>query len=223
MLRKQNNAPGRRLPGKRRNVVRLNTRMPMAAPPFNPTSTIVRRHRFIATGQNLADTITFNELGNLIVVGTGTTNAYQLFDHVKILKISIWSPPQATNGTFGPTTNSCSIEFSSTTAGYSGRSNRISDTATSMTASARCTLRPDPSSQTSNWQPVHAGAITAFILGYGTGAVIDVTLMHTMTDSSRVLVVSLTNTVTVGQVYYLALDGPAVNNLVPAGNLPTIN
>lgn len=187
-------------------------------PKYSPTITVTKRWRFKASSASTTDEITFNQLGNLWVMATGTTAAYQICNFVKIHSVEIWAPALNTVATMP----SCTVEFPATTAGSYGSSKRVSDTSTSMTVPAYVKAIPNRFSQVAQWQPVAAGAIAAFNLTYTAQSTIDVCLSHRVRDETGVLTVALAGAATVGQVYYLALDGPAANLLVPDIGLPTI-
>ncbi len=205
-----------------RSMVPRQPRGSMYPPPYNNTITVKHTWRYIVVvAQATPNTISFNELGNLLVFNNNSTvTSYQIFDAVRCLKVEVWAP---SFGSTSITTGECSVEFSGTTAGAVGSSRRVADRSASMDRPAHVCLSPDPMSQAGQWQTTAGGSIICFGITCTAGATIAVTLLHRITDTTRVQSVTTTNPGTVGQLYYLALDGPASNNFVIDGPLPTLN
>lgn len=192
-------------------------------PPYTSTLVVTKKLRFRATAGTavgVPDAITYKECGDTVVMYVSANLAYQLFNVVRIVKVEIWSPAISASGTV--TYPTAGIEFPGLTAGHVGDNRRVSDTSISMTSPAHVKLSPDPRSQASQWQST-ANTSIAFALNYGAGAVVDVVLQFRLTDELRVSGLATSNTGTVGQIYYVALDGPGNNNLTPDPTLPTIN
>ncbi len=175
-------------------------------PPINPQIKHHQRMRYVVLASNSLD-VTFANVLDGIIVATTTTNAVQLFDQVRIHGVEVWAVGTGT----APTTVQCT--FSGNVLGASGNARVYSDTSVSIQP-AHILARPDPLSQTAQWQPYNTN--TAFRLNVPAGAIVDVIVSYRNDDSAPTGTAAVV-AATAGEVYYRGLDSLAIatTNYVP--------
>lgn len=160
-----------------------------------------------------------NLLDSWFVAGSATT-AYQLFDFVKIRKVSVRGMGSADPGyPLGPTAN-VGIEFPGLVGGQFGGGKQKEAFGIGSTVPAYVSLKPDPMSQAAQYQPSTSNA--AFIFratdSQGTklaGAVVDVQVVfRNSADISPAAVATARAGMTSGQLYFGGIDG-----LLPANTI----
>jgi len=170
-------------------------------------SNVVKHHRFRFTASSacVKSQITGTTLlGACGVVGTvvNTTGAY-VNRTVRLRSVHVWAPTATSNS---PTT--CAVEW----LGSANSPNlEISDTSINVSKPASLHVKPPPNSLASFWTGFSS---TIFLLDCPGGSVVDVSVDYIEMDTTTPVTTGLT-TVALGVLYYLALDGPATNKLVP--------
>lgn len=155
------------------------------------------RIRFTAVAAAALAQITFQNLLDCILIATGATAGYELFDIVKIRSIEVWG--QASLGT--PST--VSLQFSTATG------DRAFHTDTSLgVRPAYVKAVPSQKSLASFWQ-VSAGG-SAFQLSCPAGSVVDCSLSFRTSTQAPVAAQNALVGATVGELYFRGLDGIAI-------------
>lgn len=144
----------------------------MLPPPIKTTLSkrmIVRWTTTQALGsQTSLSTVTFVNIGDIVGIAVSATVGYQLFnDCVRVRRVSIWGSPSATG-----TATTCAVDFSGTTTGAVGESQRYVDTAIGLTTGPIVHARPSKLSQAGMWQRTTAGA-TAFTFQCTGGSIVE--------------------------------------------------
>jgi hypothetical protein len=178
--------------------------------------------RFLTTG-NWAGSYTMtyqNLLDAWFVAGTATT-AYQLFDFVKIRKVTVraMAGPYSATSAIMPTAN-VGVEFPGLVGGQFGSGKQRVGTGVGYDTPAYVSLAPDRMSQTAQYQPSTANE--AFIVratdGLRTpvyGAVIDVQVSYKNSgDIAPAALGTARAGLTSGQLYFGGIDGLATANTV---------
>ncbi len=162
--------------------------------------------RFTNTGTNPATSISFANLLETVIFATQPTVGYQMYDYVRVREIEMW-------GSTGASTVPCltvGVDFGGLVAGNIGAGRSYEDASVSPTFPAYLRVRPDPKSQTAQFQPNSASA--AFHIranGASVGMVIvDVTLEFTNSPVIAPVVTALAGA-TAGTIYFRGLDGLA--------------
>lgn len=158
--------------------------------------------RFVANAA-FAGTVTFQNLLDLCLVGTGATTLVNLFFAVKVRNVELWTVP-----TLG-TAATVSLTFSGATVGASGDQKTHTDTSMGI-APAHVKARPDRLTQAGQYQPTSADV--AWLMSIPSGTVVDVSLsLRNPIDGNGPI--SSQNPgvgVNAGQLYYRGLDGKAI-------------
>lgn len=182
-------------------------------PPFTSTIVVTKVVRFSATalGTNI---VSGASLQSVLSVGNNTNSStLSLASAVKLHSVEVWAPPPQSSA---PTT--LTLEWlGNTTTGIVSNNRIISDTALGSTVCAHVKGKPPVGSLPSFWVDDSAGNL--FQIAAPAGSIVDVTASWQITGSSTH--VSAVATSANGQVYELALDGPATNNLVPMAFVTT--
>jgi hypothetical protein len=181
---------------------------PRGLPQIKP-DIIVQNHKFRYTASTaVASSITCNDiLGAIGVIGTVVnTTAVYLARTFRIKRIEIWSPTSSST-----TSATCSVNFLSS-ALLQTPSMEISDTSINVSQPAHIVCRPQKGAITSFWQQTSTDGL--FFLSCPGGSVVDIDIEFILNDSTVITTVALA-AVLLGGVYYLALNGPSTNTLVP--------
>jgi hypothetical protein len=184
----------------------------------------------LAVGMTLRFTTTTNWTGSLtvtyqnlldawFVAGTATT-AYQLFDYVKIKKVTVRAMGITENATAIMPSALVGVEFPGLVGGQFGSGKQRVGSGLGYDTPAFVSLRPDRLSQAAQYQPSTANA--AFIVrsvdGFRSplaGAIIDVQVSYkNSADIAPAAVGTARAGMTSGQVYFGGLDGLALANTV---------
>lgn len=171
------------------------------------TNIIVKhRYRFLATsalsGVGIDAQDILGAIGGVCTVAN-TTLAF-IAKSVRIIAIRVWSP--TATSTTGVT---CSIEWLST----NSPSIEVSDTSINVSEPAHINTSPPPLALAGFWQ--QTATTDLFILSCPGGSVLDLTLQYVLNDQATASSTRTIATGTLGRQYYLALDGPTTNLLVP--------
>lgn len=172
------------------------------------SSNVMKSHvfRFVATSA-FSGNITQTQIGGAsgtIATVTNSTVAY-INETFKVRRLRIWTPP-ASQGAAA----TCSINW---IGGSFAPNKEISDTSVSVAVPAHVDSRPPPNSSGAFWQNM-AGSTAIFTLVCPAGSIIDLHIDYIEGDDEGVNSAAVAAAV-LGHTYYLALDGPASNLLVP--------
>jgi len=185
---------------------------PVRLPPVVDQLTVGTRLRFVTTGNfNGALSVSFTNLLDAWLIAGTATNGYQLFDFVRIKRVTLRGMCFAV----GSQTSTCTvgIEFPGLVAGLGGAGNQIEETGIGYTAPALVTLCPGSHTLAALYQS--ANNANAFVIravdGLGAalqGVVVDVDLVYkNSADVSPAAVASAISGATPGDLYYGGLDG----------------
>ncbi len=174
------------------------------------------RHRMrftVNTFNNGGYTITPKSiLGSLgTVCYVANSNVRSIFTSFKVREVEIWAPgiPSYTMNLITPSTVAIEWEASS----QLSSTMTMSDTSNSVSVPAHVRARPPAGSAAAFWNT--STASTLFNLYAPQGSIVDVDLeLIQDVDNTNSSVTTIT-TGTIGNTYYLALDGPATNRIVP--------
>ncbi len=199
--------------GKRKEQ-RLVPRNTLGPPQFS--SNVVNRHtfRFIAT-QSPASGITANNLlaavGNICHVANSAVMS--IAGSAKLHRISIYTPPAAVGSA-----STCSVTW------LSGQADspsllEVSDSSVSTAQPAHITTVPPKESGASFWFTSSATALFSMISP--AGSIVDVDISYVLNDIGSAGVATTVAVGSLGVMYWLALDGPTNNRLVPVSLFTT--
>jgi len=160
------------------------------------------RLRFVSSSAFLG-VITFQNLLDMILVGTFATTLCDLFSAVRVNLVELWSLP-AVGGA-----NTVTLIYSGAVVGASGDQKTHTDTSMGIEP-AHVKARPDRLTQAGQFQP--SSGDTAFALNVPTGTVVDVSCMLRNPIDAAAPVASQNPgvAITTGLLYYRGLDGKAV-------------
>lgn len=185
-------------------------------PPFQATVSQSKSFRFQASSALTNTVITFADLQDLMVIGTGTTSAYDLWSATKLNRVTIWGPM---GSSLEPVT--VSVQYPSVGNAISGPSKIKSDT--SM-GSARCAFvdsKPPAMSSQAMWQTTQ-NETPAFVLNAPAYSIVDVHLSFVFQDAETpVAAGAAVSGATLGKIYLRALDSYGSALLAPL-SYPTI-
>jgi hypothetical protein len=165
--------------------------------------------------------VTFANLLDSWMVATGATTGFQLFDFIKIRRVTIRAvsnPGFASAVALAGPAVTVEVSYTGLVAGAQGSGKRVSDTAMGVNAVAMVSLQPGTDTLAGKWQP--SSNDIAFVLRAQdfqgnpvVGAVIDVDVsLKNEPDVSPVAVSSPVAAAVAGNLYYRGIDGAA-----PAG------
>ncbi len=203
-------------------------------PPKMISNLVIRKtFRFVLSTSVTSEqqfTFTPAKIGALMGYATNSTTIIQLFESVRIRKITVWSSVNnQTTANIAPRT--VAVVFFGNALGIMGSNQSAQDMSVGQTRVAKVALRPAPGSQASQWQSTLTSSLPAFFgITAAGGSVCDIDLEATITPDSRAgnASVTVTGAAVVGQLYYLALDnnaggtGSVSNQWVPPPDLITI-
>jgi hypothetical protein len=176
----------------------------IAHPPAIRTYGITRdvRIRFVSNAA-FAGSITFQNLLDLVLVGTSATLLADLFFAVRCNSVELFSLP-AIGGA-----STVTLIYSGATVGASGDQKTYTDTSMGIEP-AHVKASPDRLTQAGQFQP--SSADVAFTMQIPTGTVVDVSLtLRNPIDGAGPLAAQNSGVaVNIGQLYYRGLDGKAV-------------
>ncbi len=179
---------------------------PPKIPSIRSNLQIRHRFRFRATAAivavGISDTQILGTFGNVCTVANSAVAT--LAKTWRLHSLEMWSPV-VTNGT--PITVSCELQV------VNAPNREWSDTAISTTMPAHIKVRPPKDSLLSMWRI--GASSTPFLLNCPTGTIVDLDVSFIMDDDSATLATVTVAAGTLGSYYYLALDGPTTNLLVP--------
>jgi hypothetical protein len=158
--------------------------------------------RFTVTTAQTRAQYSFQYLLDTINVATSATEAYDLFDAVRVNAVEVWAAPVQ-----GAAPQQVALEFAGVTVGASGDGRLFSDSSMGIEP-AHVRGIPSRLSQAAQWQPTSSW--TAFTITAPVASVIDVDMsFRTVQSAAPVPVLSAPVGATAGQLYYRGLDGNA--------------
>jgi len=180
-------------------------------------------NRASASGVTNTAVTTINLINAGGILATGANTGYPFHGFFRIRRIRMWSAPNAvTSFNQAP---SIGVRWFNTVAGTLGDTNsQDSDTSLSPNDVAFVDSAPPAGSAASWWSGPSTNTIFNLFAAYTTAIIVDIMLDWKINDDANGAVssVTTTNTMTVGQTYFPALDGVGSNNWVRVG-LPIIN
>jgi hypothetical protein len=175
--------------------------------------------RFISTGQfGGAISISYANLLDAWYVAVSATNAFQLFDFVRLKSVTIRAMgaarPSVTGVSFGaPPCATVGIEFPGLNSGQFGGGKQKSNTQLGYETAALVTLKPDPESQQAQFQA--SSGSTCFVVrasdqdgGSLEACVVDVEVVYrNSADVNPAAIGTARSGMNTGQVYFNGMDG----------------
>ncbi len=173
--------------------------------------------RFVTTGTFSGNFgVTFqNLLDAWFIAGTATT-AYELFDFVRVRRVTVITSPPATTGSAPMLT--VGVEYFGLNIGNLGSGRQASDTAVGVNGVARVSLAPDSKSQAAQWQSSttnSAFAVRATDVNQAAvaGTIIEVDVEYkNSADVNPAALGTARSGLTPGHLYFGGLDGLALAN-----------
>ncbi len=173
--------------------------------------------RFITTGYGATSVtgVTFANLLDSWMVATSATTGFQLFDYVKVRRVTVRATANYNGGIQGGGV-SCEVGFSGLNTGVLGSGKRVTDSALGVNNVAFVSIAPGEDTLAGKWQASNNGiAFVIRIQDYSgaavTGAVIDLDLsFKNEPDVSPVAVSSPVAAAVAGNLYYRGIDGGGV-------------
>jgi hypothetical protein len=156
--------------------------------------------RFVTNAAVAQTNITFENLLDLILVGTSLTTASDLFQQVRVRSVEMWAVPVVG----GATTVQC--EFRDQTVGFAGDAKIHSDTSMGVQPAH---LRAKPAARSGFALFQFSQATSAFTLTCPGGTVVDVELTFRGLPNLNVAAQQASVGTTTGAWYYRGLDGLA--------------
>lgn len=201
--------------GQGKAVSRLQRdRIPGTMPEINDQLAVGITLRFITTG-NFTGVFTVtstNLLDAWFVAGTATT-AYELFDFVRVKRVTIRALGGNVASTVIPASATVGIEFPGLVVGSSAGGKQMSNTSLGTTTPAYCSLTPDPKSEAALFQTANGNTLFSVrAVDQGStainGAVIDVEVVYRNSADVNPAAISQARAgMTAGDLYFGGLDG----------------
>jgi hypothetical protein len=172
------------------------------------SANVMKSHifRFVASSAfngNIRQEDVGGALGTIATVVNSTVT--YINETFKVRRLRIWTPP-ASQGAAA----TCSVNW---IGGSFAANKEISDTSVSVSVPAHIDCKPPKDSSASFWQNV-ASSTALFTLACPAGSIVDLHVSFIEGDDEGVNSASVVTAV-LGHTYYLALDGPTTNLLVP--------
>ncbi len=181
----------------------------------NPQLSTSNTLRFITTTNFTgAVGVTYNNLLDAWFIAGTPTTGYQLFDYIKVRRVTVWGiAGNGANSTFANGAATVSVEFPGLVLGSFGGGKTVTDSTLGNARPACVSLRPDPGSQSAQWQA--SSNNTAFVVRASdyagaalTGAIIDVECSwRNNPDVNPVTIASAIAGAVSGNLYYGGIDG----------------
>jgi len=162
------------------------------------------------TGGSTSASVTFANLLDAVLIAGTATNSYQLFDFVKVKRVTIRATPGANSG---GSTVTVGIEYPGLVAGSAAGGKQASNSTMGIAKNAFVSLRPDKLSAAGMWQPSsnqNAFVVRATDLNSSIclGTIIDVELAYkNSADVNPAAITSAIAGATPGTIYFGGLDG----------------
>jgi hypothetical protein len=169
----------------------------------------------VATGAFIAS-VTVNDLLDMFVLATGTTSGYRLVDSIKLRKVEAWSPAAA--GSF----STISIEDSTDSSVFGGRSRIVSDSTTGSARPAHIVWKPHPGTIQDSFFSV-SSTTKLYDCSFPQGSIVDLHFTFYLHDASAAASAPVTALVgAVSGVLYVRAFGvsASMSNVIPV-SFPT--
>jgi hypothetical protein len=158
--------------------------------------------------------VTFANLLDAVLIATGATTSFQLFDFVKVRRVTIRTcNSDTTTGTAYGEESTVAIEYPGLVLGSNGGGKQITNSNVGTAFPAYASLRPDKLCAAAMWQP--SSNNTAFLVRaananatIAVGTLIDVEVSYK--NSAYVSPVAISSAIagaTAGNIYFGGLDG----------------
>lgn len=191
--------------------------IPKQLPMVQDQLAVAMRLRFVTTqtfGGSFS--VTYQNLLDAWFFAASATVAYELFDFVRIKKVTIRAMAVGTQTAgglnYGPSAT-VAVEFPGLTSGQLAGGKQKSNTALGYDTPAYVSIKPDPQSQTAQFQP-NNGVSAFFVRAFDqaevpiSGAIIDVDVVYrNSADVAPAVIASPRGAMTPGQLYFGGLDG----------------
>ncbi len=186
----------------------------MADPPQISTNIVVRHtYRFAASAAFSGAISPSKVLAALGTMGTvANTTVSFLFKCFRLRSLNLWAPPSSQGSTV-----TTSVEWLGTA---NSPNYEVSDTSVSVSRPAHVKAVPPKTSLASFWQVASGTAL--FNLVAPAGTIIDMSVDMIMVDQTSASTTIGAATVTLGEIYYLALDHGTSDLLVPVSLTTTV-
>lgn len=204
---------GRKTPNQERALVadKIPQRMPQVSDQLH--TRMILRYSTTGLGGSVATSVTFQNILDSWLVATSATTASQLFDFVKINRITVRAVPYISGSTLQAPSCTVGVEFPGLVAGVGGSGNQASNTGEGTTYPAYVSLKPSRLSAASFWQG--SSGNLAFVVratnidsSVAVGAIIDCD--YSFKNSGDVNPASIASAVagaTTGEIYFGGIDG----------------
>jgi len=177
-------------------------------PPHQSNIRLNHKFRFMALATELSTITSQNVLGALGTLGTITNTAVgTCAESFRIKKLSIWSPPASQGAA-----TTISVEWIGT---QQSPSIEVSDSSNSVSRPAHISSAPPKNSNAAFWHTPQIGNENLFNLSLFANSIVDLDVEYILLDDAANKVSLAVTTAVIGNPYYLALDGPTNNNIVP--------
>jgi len=178
---------------------------------ITPTTSTVARYALHSgsSGETIYGITMFGLLSSLGIVAATANSGYPIFRYFKLNKISIWgSAPSFASGL--PLAPSVGIKWYSNV--NFGTNTIVSDSSLSTAYPAYLTTRPPRGSYASLWQFQNTNVLFDILVSDVQSVFVDMHYSARMDDQSYAANLQGTvNSMTIGSVYYTALDGVTSN------------
>jgi len=188
--------------------------IPALLPPVNDQLAVGMRLRFVTTGNFTGVfTVTSTNLLDAWFVAGSATTAFELFDFVRVKRVTIRALGGTPANTQIPAMSTIGIEFPGLVVGSSAGGKQVSDSSLGSTTPALCTLSPDPRSEAALFQTANGNILFSVRAVEATanplvGAVIDVDVVfRNSADVNPAAISSARAGLTAGDLYFGGLDG----------------
>lgn len=196
--------------GQRQNLRKRQGYSPKGRRNVNPPqilSNVVKNHtfRYLASSGFSGAISAQMILGAMGTICT-TTNSVVTFinESFKVNRISMWAPPASQGAATTVSVNWIGSMFSP--------NKEVSDTSVSVSHNSQLHCKPPPLSSASFWQPISGNNVFSLVAPAGTVIDINVSIVE---GDDEVIGTANVATGVLTHTYYLALDGPTSNLLVP--------
>lgn len=174
---------------------------------------ITMRYSTTGTGGAVFTAVTFQNILDSWLIATSATTAVQLFDFVKINKVTVRAIPYAPIATVEVPSVTVGIEFPGLVVGVQGAGNQVSNTGQGDAFPAYCELRPGRMASAGFWQ-ASTGNVAFAVRATNNdgsvcvGAIIDCDYSFKNSgDVNPAAIASAIAGATTGELYFGGLDG----------------
>jgi len=174
--------------------------------------------RFQATGAGPSNITGVDIIGSLgVYTKVANTSTSPMFTSFRVKRVRLWAPPSAVGSVA-----SCSLDWWPGSGLVNNPNMFFSDTSLAPDFPAYVDVAPPRGSLAGFWVNENGAGSILFQLGYPANTIVDVHVDFCSDDDETASTDTIAvATAAIGQQYWLALDGPSVNNLVPVGLITT--